>query len=333
VSIQRNEIAIYKPNNRYMNSRRKFLQQAAALTAGGALLGQSSWANSFYAKTKLPAPGIQLFTLMNEMDKDTEGTLLKVASAGYKNIESAFSKQGGFYGKKPKEFKALLKDMGMDWRSHHVMGRAFKMPPNFKMPANMKIPTGPDGKPFSMPVMKNLEDNSQEMVDQVAEAGIPYLVCANINISTGEEIKKSAEVLQRAGEQAKKAGVQLAYHNHATEFDATDGIISYDYFTSQISADIMKMELDLGWVFKAGKNPVDIFKKNPGRFPLLHVKDMTAAGEIVPFGEGVYDFKEAFRNIDIAGVEYFFLEQDFPKNPFENIVTSVTNFNKFNNTL
>lgn len=310
-----------------MNSRRKFLQQAAALTAGGALLGQSSWANSFLAKTKIPAPGIQLFTLMNDMDLDTVGTLQKVAAAGYKNIESAFSKQGGFYGKKPKEFKALLKDMGMDWRSHHVIGRAFKMPPN------MKMPTGPDGKPFSMPVMKNLEDNSQEMIDLVAEAGIPYIVCANINISSGEEIKKSAEVLQRAGEQAKKAGVQLAYHNHASEFDAMDGIVSYDYFTSQISADIMKMELDLGWVFKAGKNPVEIFKKNPGRFPLLHVKDMTATGEIVPFGEGVYDFKEAFRNLTIGGVEYFFLEQDFPKKPFENIVTSVNNFQKFKDTL
>jgi sugar phosphate isomerase/epimerase len=310
-----------------MKNRRQFLEEAAALTIGGALLSNAGWANSLFPKKALPAPGIQLFTLFNEMDQDTVGALQKVAAAGYKNIESAFSKQQGFYGKKPKEFKALLHDMGMEWRSHHVIGRPFKMPPN------TKLPNGPDGKPITIPVMKNLEDNSQEFVDQIAEAGVPYLVCANINISTGDEIKKSAEVLQRAGEQAKKAGVQLAYHNHATEFDATDGIVSYDYFTSQISADILKMELDLGWVFKAGRNPVEIFKKNKGRFPLLHVKDMTAAGEIVPFGEGAYDFKETFKNIDIAGVEYFFLEQDFPKKPFENIVTAVQNFEKFKKSL
>ena len=310
-----------------MKNRRKFLEEAAALTIGGALLSNAGWANSLFAKKAMPAPGIQLFTLFNEMDQDTVGALQKVAAAGYKNIESAFSKQQGFYGKKPKEFKALLHDMGMEWRSHHVIGRPFKMPPN------TKLPNGPDGKPITIPVMKNLEDNSQEFVDQIAEAGVPYLVCANINISTGDEIKKSAEVLQRAGEQAKKAGVQLAYHNHATEFDATDGIVSYDYFTSQISADILKMELDLGWVFKAGRNPVEIFKKNKGRFPLLHVKDMTAADEIVPFGEGAYDFKETFKNIDIAGVEYFFLEQDFPKKPFENIVTAVQNFEKFKKSL
>ena len=75
-----------------MNSRRKFLQQAAALSVGGALLSNSSWANNFSAKIKLPAPGIQLFTVLREMDTDAVGTLQKLADAGYKNIESAFNK-------------------------------------------------------------------------------------------------------------------------------------------------------------------------------------------------------------------------------------------------
>jgi sugar phosphate isomerase/epimerase len=310
-----------------MNSRRKFLQQAAALSVGGALLSNSSWANNFSAKIKLPAPGIQLFTLFNDIDNDVVGTLQKVAAAGYKNIESAFSKQPGIYGKKPKEFKAMIEDMGMHWRSHHVIGGPLKLPPN------TKLPNGPDGKPMKFPVMKNLQENSQEMIDLVAEAGIPYIVCANIPINTGDAIKMAAETLNRSGELAKKAGLQLAYHNHSSEFETTDGIISYDYFLTQVPADLLKMEMDLGWVFKAGKNPVDIFKKNKGRFPLLHVKDMTATGEIVPFGAGIYDFTEPFKNIDIAGVEYFFLEQDFPKKPFEDIVTSANNFKKFQKSL
>jgi sugar phosphate isomerase/epimerase len=309
-----------------MNTRRKFLQQAATLSIGGSLLSQSSWANAF-AGPNLPAPGIQLFTLFNEMDIDTVGALQKVAAAGYKNIESAFSKQPGFYGKKPKEFRSLLKDMGMDWRSHHVVGAPFKLPPGYK------LPLGPDGQPVKFPVMKNLSDNSQELVDMVAEAGIEYIVCANIPINSADEIKEAAAILQKAGEQAKKAGLQLVYHNHATEFNTTDGIVSYDYFLTQITADILKMELDLGWVFKAGKNPVDIFKNNKGRFPLLHVKDMDAAGNIVPFGTGSYDFKETFKNIDIAGMKYYFLEQDFPKHPFEDIKTSIDKFEIFKKTL
>jgi len=309
-----------------MNTRRKFLQQAATLSIGGSLVANSSWANVF-AGPNLPAPGIQLFTLFNEMDIDTVGALQKVAAAGYKNIESAFSKQPGFYGKKPKEFRSLLKDMGMDWRSHHVVGAPFKLPPGYK------LPLGPDGQPVKFPVMKNLRDNSQELVDMVAEAGIEYIVCANIPIDSADEIKEAAAILQKAGEQAKKAGLQLVYHNHATEFNTTGGIVSYDYFLTQITADILKMELDLGWVFKAKKNPVDIFNNNKGRFPLLHVKDMDAAGNIVPFGTGSYDFKETFKNVDIAGMKYYFLEQDFPKNPFESIKSSIDKFEIFKKTL
>jgi sugar phosphate isomerase/epimerase len=310
-----------------MKSRRNFLQQATALTIGGALLSQNSWAESFFRTKKLPETGIQLFTIILEMEKDPVGALQKLAAAGYKNIEPAFNKPGSFYGKKPKEFKALVHDMGMEWRSHHVVGSPIKPPPNFK------IPNGPDGKPMSFPKMMTLKDNSQELVDLVAEAGIPYIVCSSIGIETGDEIKASAEILQTAGEQAKKAGLQFAYHNHATEFDVKDGVVAYDYFTSQITADVLKLELDLGWVFKAGKNPVDIFKQNKGRIPMLHVKDMTATGDIVPFGNGVYNFKETFKNLDIAGVEYFFIEQDFPKNPFDDIVTSMNNFNQFKKTL
>jgi sugar phosphate isomerase/epimerase len=291
------------------------------------LFSHTSWAESFYGRTKLPETGIQLFTIILEMEKDPVGALQKLAAAGYKNIESAFNKPGSFYGKSPKEFKALVHNMGMEWRSHHVVGSPIKPPPN------MKIPNGPDGKPMSFPKMMTLKDNGQELVDLVAEAGIPYIVCSSIGIDTGEEIKKSAEILQQTGELAKKAGLQFAYHNHATEFDSTDGLVSYDYFTSQISADLLKLELDLGWVFKAGKNPVDLFKQHKGRIPLLHIKDMTATGEIVPFGMGVYDFKAAFKNLDIAGVDYFFIEQDFPQNPFEAIVTSANNFNQFTKTL
>ena len=134
------------------NSRRKFLQQAATLTLGGTLLSKSNWANNFMTNTPLPAPGIQLFTLFNDMDKDTVGTLTKVAAAGYKNIESAFSKQPGFYGKQPKEFRSLLQDLGMQWRSHHVAGAPLKLPPGYK------LPLGPDGQPMKFPPASSLKN-------------------------------------------------------------------------------------------------------------------------------------------------------------------------------
>lgn len=305
-----------------MQNRRAFLKAVGLSSAGLALAPSFNFAKNIHT-ISLPAPGIQLFTLFNEMDKDTVGSLQKVADAGYKYIESAFSNQGGFYGKKPKEFRSLLSSMGLDWKSHHVLGGPIKLPPNYKMP------NGPDGKPISIPQMKNLKNDAQELIDGIAEAGIPNIVCANIPDHSGDEIKEAASVLYKAGELAKKAGVQLLYHNHNTEFTPTDGIIAYDYFMTQIPTELLKMEMDLGWVLKAGKNPIDYFKKYPGRFPLFHLKDMDKQGNMTPFGEGSFDFTAVFQNTQLAGMQYYFIEQDFPKNPYVDIVTAINNFKKF----
>lgn len=309
-----------------MSTRRTFLQQSS-LSLGALFLQQPGFATNPVGIASLPKPGIQLFTLFNEMDIDTIGTLKKVAAAGYVNIESAFSKQVGYYGRTAKEFRKLLADMGMQWRSHHVLGAPFKMP------ADAKPILDANGNEIKIPPMANLRDNSQQLVDEIAEAGIPYLVCANTPIGTADEIKASAATLQKAGEQAKKAGLTLVYHNHDAEFKTTDGIVAYDYFLSQVSADILRMELDLGWALKAGMNPVELFRKHPGRFPLWHVKDMDAAGNIVSFGEGIFDFKPVFHAAKTSGMEYFFIEQDFPKHPFENIVQSIEKYKTFSKNI
>lgn len=127
-----------------------------------------------------------MFTFFNSIDDDVAGTLKKVAAVGYKEIESAFSKKAGYYGMKPKEFNAFLKDLGLGWKSHHVLGAPFKLPPGAKMPA------GADGKPITIPPMRNLKDNMQELVDEAAEGGVEFLVCANTPITTLAEINESA---------------------------------------------------------------------------------------------------------------------------------------------
>src|SRR5206468_5512062 len=135
------------------------------------------------------------------------------ADIGYKEIESAFSRKGGYYGMTPKEFKNLISGLGMNWRSHHVLGAPFRLPPGAKMP------TGADGKPISFPPMKNLTENYQQLVDDAAEGGISYLVCANIPVYTMDDLKKAVDIFSKTAEACKKAGIQFAYHNHATEFD------------------------------------------------------------------------------------------------------------------
>ncbi len=170
-----------------MLHRRSFLKQTSMASLGGLLFSKSD--ASILTNAVMPAPGLQLFTFFNVIDNDVKGTLQKIADIGYKNIESAFSKKGGYYGMKPKEFASMLKNLGLSWKSHHVLGAPFKMPPG------SKLPTGPDGKPISFPPMLNLRDNYQQLIDEAAEGGVEYLVCANTPITTMDDIKSSIAVL------------------------------------------------------------------------------------------------------------------------------------------
>lgn len=257
------------------------------------------------------------------MDDDVPGSLKKVADIGYKEVESAFSKKGGYYGLNPKQFAALTKDLGLSWTSHHVLGAPFKLPKDFK------IPTGADGKPVVMPSIRNLRDNYQELVDEAAEGGVKYLVCASTPIGSIDEIKSSVDVLNKSAEAAKKAGLVFCYHNHDAEFKKVDGQVPYDMILSGTDPSAVKMELDLAWVVKGGYDAVELFKKHPGRFPLWHVKDLSANHQIIePVGNGSIDFKRIFAHAKTAGMEHVFVEHDMPADPFASIKTSFTSVTK-----
>lgn len=304
-----------------MINRRKFLQNTGALALGGLAIAQPTTGMSMLNNLAPSlAVGIQLYTVINNMDTDLDATLKRIAEIGYKDLETAFSRKGGFYGLTSKEFAAKAKGYGLSWRAHHVGGAPFKLP------AGAKPPVGADGKPMVFPPMKNLRDNFQEVVDSAAEGGVKYLVCSSTPIDTLDEIKQSIEVFNKTGEACKKAGIGFAFHNHTKEFDRIEGKVPYDMFLSEISADLMKFELDLGWATKSGTDPLELFKKYPGRFPLWHVKDLNRVTQKpVEIGTGYVDLKRVFDAAESAGMLYFFVEQDAAPQPMENIATSYKN--------
>jgi len=305
-----------------MNSRRKFLRNSGSMLLGGLVASKYASA-SFFEKNAMHPIGLQLFTLFGDMDKDPDGSLKKVAAIGYKELESALSFKGGYYGMKPKEFAKLAKDNGLSWQSHHVLGAPFKMPPG-----GIKMP-GDSTKKVTLPPMRSLKDNMQEIVDEAAEGGIPYLVCAAINLGNKQEIEEAVVILSKTGEACKKANITFCYHNHTHEFETVDGHVPYDVLLSQISPDILKMELDLGWATNAGVDPVDLFAKHPGRFPLWHVKDMTKdKKQPTEVGSGYIDFKRIFEHGEKSGMKHFFVEQDGAPRPFDNIAVSYKNLTK-----
>ncbi|TAE52958.1 MAG: sugar phosphate isomerase/epimerase [Bacteroidetes bacterium] len=289
-----------------MTNRRLFLKQAGAFAVGSLLANQLSAFDALGRKRKM---GLQLFTFFPSFDQDVKGNLQKIADIGFTEIESAFSMKGGYYGMKPAEFRQMLEDVGLHWRSHHVGGAPFKPNPRFD--------------PSKMPKINNLRDDAQKAVDEAAEGGVKFLVCASHPIETLDEVKQGVDTLGKAGEIAQKAGITLAYHNHDKEFVAIEGQKPYDIFLSQLSPDVLKMELDLAWVSKAGVDPVALFEQHPGRFPLWHVKDFDAEFKnLKPVGEGSIDFKRIFAAAKTAGLKQFFVEHDMPANAVESITSS-----------
>lgn len=292
----------------------------------GLLLPRVNKAASFFErKTKWPV-GLQLYTLGNLMTTDPKGTLQKLAAIGYKELESAGSQKGNFYGYAPKEFAAMVKEAGMHWRSAHVGGAPFTIEQIMKM-----AKTAEDSARIQKmaeqfkdrPKTLNLKENYQQLADNAAEGGLTYLVCSSIPVSTLDEIKTAVDVFSKTGEACKKNGVQFAYHNHTTEFDQVEGHRPFDYILSNTDKDLVKMELDLAWATKAKQDPVELFKLHPGRFPLWHVKDLDKnTMNPAEVGTGVVDFKRIFDNAKESGMKYFFVEQDQAPQPLQNVSNS-----------
>jgi sugar phosphate isomerase/epimerase len=314
--------------------RRNFLQAGTA-AAAGLLLGRSAMAGLLSGSSgriiqtgsRITQPiGLQLYTLGDLMITDPKGTLQKLAAIGYKEVESASSKKGSFYGYKPKEFAAMVKDAGMKWRSAHVAGAPITAAQIMKMAKtaedSAKMQKAIEGFK-KMPKQLNLKENYQELADDAAEGGIGYLVCSFIPVDSLDEIKAAVEVFSKAGEACKKVGVQFAYHNHTTEFDDVQGHRPFDYILSNTDKDLVKMELDLAWATKANQDPVALFKEHPGRFPLWHVKDLDKkTKQPAEVGAGIVDFRRIFDNAGGSGMKYFFVEQDGAPQPIQNVTNS-----------
>jgi sugar phosphate isomerase/epimerase len=260
-----------------MKSRRSFLKETAFAGAGALFL--PGFIRKPERAPKLKKVGVQLYSVRKEMMSDAIGTLKKLGQIGYQEIESAQSEKGNYYGLEPKEIKKILKDQGMTLRSGHT----------------------------------HIDANWQKSIDEAAEAGQEYIICSVLP-SPGQTVgnyQKSADMFNHAGEQCKKSGILFGYHNHASEFDTGEGKALYDVLLDNTQPDLVHMEMDLGWVIAAGKDPLVYFSKYPGRFPLWHLKDMSLTEKkSVEFGKGGVDIIALMKQAKQAGMKYYFIEQE-----------------------
>jgi len=281
-------------------NRRTFLKTAGTVSAATLLTSRFGWAA---AEHKIDKVGVQLYTVRDLMKSDFEGTIAKVAQIGYKEVEFA-----GYFGRTGKQVREVLDKNGLKAPSTHVQ-------------------------------YDELDEKFPSVIETSKEIGLEYIVCPWIP----EELRKSPDIWKQAsekfnkcGEQSKSAGMQFGYHNHWFEFLPTNGKLPYDELLALCDAKLVKMELDLCWITVTGTDPVKYFERHPGRFPLVHVKDVKTLPKIssggaqnfgdtvdlTEVGSGIIDWKRIFAHSEQAGIKHYIVEHDHPKQPLESIKTS-----------
>jgi sugar phosphate isomerase/epimerase len=252
---------------------------------------------SFFEE-KAGAPiGIQLWSVRDAMYKDPKGTLTAIAGQGYQFVESFGFKDGGYFGLPVAEYKAVLKGLGLKTPSGHHM-------------LELKCFDKKTGL---------LNDDFKRNVEAANTLGqkyfvLPYMIESERNL---ESCKVFKDMFQAAGTYCKKHGLKFAYHNHAFEFDIKFGDQTmYQYLLDNTDPKLVKFEMDMGWTARAGQNPVDWFKKYPGRFHLSHMKDMVGTTEDTStiIGNGIVDFTSIVEHKKLAGMRHWIIEVEHYKN-------------------
>jgi sugar phosphate isomerase/epimerase len=259
-------------------SRRTFLKASAAAAA-------ATVATHRLAAAPLSLPiGLQLYSVRELLPKDLDGTLRKLAAAGYVEVEAA-----GYYDRTAADFRHAIEQAGLRCIStHHPMHL--------------------------------LRPHLDEYIEYAYNLGLSYIICPSpvrkdpqargpLNL---DDWRWVAGELNRIGEKVKAAGMSFGYHNHGPEFGSEGGVVFYDELLRLTDPRLVIFEMDCGWVFAAGRNPVDYLSKTPERFPLLHVKDMArnAKGEYesTVLGRGAIDYHPIFRAA--TALKHYFIEQE-----------------------
>jgi sugar phosphate isomerase/epimerase len=245
---------------------------------------------------KLPN-GLELYSVRQMMDKDLEGTLAKVRACGYTVAEHA-----GYHGHTPAEYRKAADNAGIKVVSGHA----------------------------TLALMRTQLD---EIIEGARTVGMQYIICSSSGgqhrvPSTARDLslddwRWAAGELNKIGEKVKAAGMMLGVHNHTPEFAVLDGVSVYDELMRLTDPKFVTFQMDAGWVWASGNDPVTVLKKyGPKRFQLLHVKDMVKGPDgkevMKVLGKGSIDYAPIMK--EATGLKYYFVEQEaYDMEPFEEL--------------
>lgn len=233
---------------------------------------------------------IQLWSVRDELDKDFKGTLEKLAKMGYTGVEFA---AGNFGGMEAPELKAFLEGLQLEPLGAHI--------------------TTP---------------NVADFIAYAKALGLKYIVDPYKVMATKEEALAFAKELNEAGALCRAQGIKFGYHNHAHEFvkaGAGEDTLM-DVIITHTNPDDVFIELDCGWVYEAGVDPVWFIDKYAGRFKLIHVKE----NKEVPAKESPIAWANIVQTAIKQGTAAFVLERE---NLYADVFTCVAEDCAFLKTL
>lgn len=260
----------------------------------------------FFAPHALPAPkgktaglgpsfrgplGLQLYSLRADFAKDVPGTLNKVSEYGFQYVELA-----GTYNLHPERFKEKLDALGLVAIAAHF--------------------------PY-----QQYQNNLADVVKEAKALGLKYAGCAWIPHQgdfTEKDARAAAAVFNQAGAALAKEGIKFFYHNHGYEFHPYKDGTLMDLLMQETKPELVAFEMDILWTHFPGQSPADWLKKYPGRWELMHLKDLkigVKTGDLsgktdvrndVVLGTGQIDLKATLKAAKKAGVKYYFIEDESP---------------------
>ena len=339
--------------------RRTFLKEVA-FAATGLFAGGHTGAWAAVVPNWKKQIGLALYTVRDLMATDFEGILAKVAQMGYQEIEPA----NGYNNMNPKAFRAMLDRYGLRMPSTHtnypagtgaelerqleaqqIMGLKYT---EIISAAIRNVPAGADRRPpaasepgaYYNPATHVVHNSFKE----VAAFG-PYQPPATV-----DSVKRRAAELNANAKIAGKFGIKLFVHNHTGEFErlVNDDRTTYDVLLAETDPELVTMQLDIGWAYIAGVDPIAMFQNNPGRYELWHIKDVFGIKTVdpklspnqrvnnmafAPVGVGQIDYKKVFSYAGMAGLKHFFVEQDNAASFGDSLAAARVSFENLNTVL
>ena len=307
-----------------MVARKEFLKRSATVVFGS--LMANKFYNSFFNSSGLiDRVGLQLFSIPKILVQDFKGTMKMLAQIGFKELElfgpypfsaetakerwkpigeSLGIEKTGYFGLDIKDFKKILEDNGLSTPAMHID-------------------------------IETLKTRLSETAEAANLLGQRYVIIPSAPTrSTLDEYKKDADEFNEIGAKADKLGLRFGYHNHGNGLKAIDGQVPFELIMERTDPKLVDFEMDIYWTTAGGIDPSAYLDKYPGRFRLMHVKDMVKdvrfSGdggnpqqwiELFPFmtdaGSGVLDLKKILTHAKTSGVQHFFVERDLAPNPDE----------------